>query len=253
MNAGIIAAGWGTRLGGGPKALRPLAGRALIDHVIDGLVSAGADRITCIVNEASRDVPAYVAGTGRSLPIDWIVQTTPTSMHSFLLVLERLAQSGEAWNLITTVDAICAPETVATFVRDAAAIPSADLVLGLTDLIEDEKPLYATVQGQAAMEPVRLSVGEQPDAFRVRALGLAATGSAYVTAGLYRVAPALLKEKEVALARGFGALREFLGHVLASGYSTYGVPVASVVDVDVPADLVAAERLVRRPTARDES
>jgi NDP-sugar pyrophosphorylase family protein len=250
VNAGIIAAGWGSRLGNGPKALRQVAGRALIDHVLDGLVAAGADRVTCIVNDASRAVPAYVAGSGRSLPIDWIVRTTPSSMHSFLAVLERLAQSGEASHLVTTVDAVCAPGTVAAFARDAAAIPGADLVLGLTDLIDDENPLYAALQGQDTAGRVTRAVAEQPEAFRIRALGAGAASGAYVTAGLYCVTPALLHEKETALSRDFRALRQLFAHVAARGYAAYGVPLPPVVDVDRPADLEAAERLVRGATAR---
>ena len=40
--AGIIAAGWGERLGQKiPKALTPVGGRALIDFTLDGLEAAG--------------------------------------------------------------------------------------------------------------------------------------------------------------------------------------------------------------------
>src|SRR6266700_2788600 len=93
MKAGIIAAGWGERLGQKiPKALTPVGGKALIDYTLDGLEAAGATRVTCIVNEAARAVPEYVAKSKRKLTMDWIVQTTPSSMHSFLIVLERLAQ-----------------------------------------------------------------------------------------------------------------------------------------------------------------
>ena len=243
MNAGIIAAGWGRRLGGGPKALTSVAGRALIDYVLDGLAAAGVDEVTCIVNEASRDVPAYVARTGRHLSIDWIIQTTPSSMHSFLIVLERLARSGHSWHVMTTVDAICAPETVASFARRAALFRDADLVLGLTDVVDDEKPLHVSLQGADLADLASADVGEGLDRFRVRALGRDAAASPYVTTGLYRVSPSVLREKEAAA--GFGALREFFAHVLTRGYGVYGLPIPPVVDVDRPDDVRAAEALLR--------
>jgi hypothetical protein len=40
-------------------------------------------------------------------------------------------------------------------------------------------------------------------------------------------------------------LREFLGHLLASGYRLYGEPVPKTVDVDRPEDIAAAEAFIR--------
>jgi NDP-sugar pyrophosphorylase family protein len=245
MRAGVIAAGWGQRLGGGSKALTPVGGRALIDYVLDGLQAAGADHVSCIVNEASRDVPAYVAASGRRLHIDWIVQTTPSSMHSFLVVLERLARFGDPWHVMSTVDAVCAPETMVSFTRQAATLCDADLVLGLTDVIDDEKPLYVGLEpGDAARDTAPAG----SEAWRVRALGADAAGSRYVTAGLYRASPRLLCEKDAAFGLGFTALRQFFGHVLTRGHRVYGLPVPPVIDVDRPGDVAAAEALLgRRP------
>lgn len=250
MHAGIIAAGWGQRLGGGPKALVPVAGRALIDHVLDGLQAAGVDHVTCIVNEASKAVVGAVASRGRGLEFDWIVETTPSSMHSFLVVLERLSRSGEPWHLMTTVDAICPPETVRSFADRAARLPDADVVLALTDLVDDEKPLYAALKGPVSAHALGPASDVQPEAFRIRALGADAAGSAHVTAGLYRVSPSILRERQVALDRGYGALRQFLGHLLASGYGVYGLPIPPAVDVDRPADVGTAERFLREWSRR---
>ena len=108
--AGILAAGRGERLGQStPKALTPVGGRVLIDFALDGLQAAGATEVVCIINEDSRAIIDYVAASGRTLKMDWIVKSTPSSMHSFLLVLERLAQSGPGPFLITTVDGIARP------------------------------------------------------------------------------------------------------------------------------------------------
>ena len=74
-SAGIIAAGWGERLGQKiPKALTLVGGKALIDYTLDGFEAAGITHVTCIVNEAARAVPEHVARSGRKLVMDWIIQ-----------------------------------------------------------------------------------------------------------------------------------------------------------------------------------
>jgi NDP-sugar pyrophosphorylase family protein len=233
MKAGIIAAGWGTRLGGGPKALTRIGGRVLIDYVIEGLVDAGVTGMTCIVNEASGAVCEHVTRAWPSLEADWIVRTTPSSMHSFFAVLERLAGQGETGCLVTTVDSVCRPGTTREFARGAARLGAA-LALGVTSFVDDEKPLYAVPRGTA--EPGR--------PFEVSALSSARGASPYVTAGFYWASPAILSERDDALKAGYTALRQFLGAVVSAGHSAWGIPLAPVVDVDRPEDVQAAARLV---------
>jgi NDP-sugar pyrophosphorylase family protein len=213
--------------------LTRVGGRTLIDLVIEGLVDAGTDRITCIVNEQSRAVCEHVERAWPSLAMDWIVRTTPTSMHSFLAVLERLAEAGESQCLLTTVDSVCPRGTTREFARRAAEL-SAPLALGVTDVIDDEKPLYAV--------PAVEAVDSRP--FQLARLSSDAGASRFVTAGFYWASTAILSEKEHALSSGFTALRQFLGRVVAAGYPCWGVPLASVVDVDRPQDVAVAERLV---------
>ncbi len=238
MRAGIIAAGWGSRLGGGPKALTKIGGAALVDLVLAGLVEAGAGEVTCIVNEASTGVCDHVRGRWPALDVDWIVRTTPSSMHSFLLVLERLAATGsdDAY-LVTTVDSVCPAGTVASFTRRARDL-DADLVLGVTGHVDDEKPLYAVPREAGAA-----SVGVP---FEVAALSSERRASRYVTAGFYWARPSILGQSAHALSSGFTALRQFLGRVVASGHACWGVPLETVIDVDRPEDVAAAERLVSR-------
>src|SRR4051812_10498885 len=116
MLGGIIAAGWGERLGQkSPKALTPVGGRKLIDFALDGFSAAGVSQVTCIVNEAAQEVPKHVSQTRTAPAMDWIVRTTPSSMHSFLIVLERLAAQGSGPFLMSTVDSVCAPAAYAQF------------------------------------------------------------------------------------------------------------------------------------------
>jgi NDP-sugar pyrophosphorylase family protein len=244
---GIIAAGWGERLGQKiPKALTPVGGRALIDYALAGFNAAGIDRVTCIVNDAARAVPEYVESKKTAVTMDWIVQTTPSSMHSFLIVLEQLAQQGSGPFLMTTVDSVCPPEVYKQFVRQCALFPKADVCLGLTNFIDDEKPLRVAMSGNegTGIMPVRLE--DDPEAYEIVAMTNNGFESAFVTAGFYFVRPSILKEKEAALGQGFTALRQYLGHLLKYGYRFYGVPLPAVVDVDRARDIQSAEKLLER-------
>jgi NDP-sugar pyrophosphorylase family protein len=247
LNAGIIAAGWGERLAQQvPKALTPIGNRKLIDFALDGFEAAGIKEVTCIINESAQGVQEYVAASGRKIPIDWIVKTTPSSMHSFLIVLEHLAQKGASPCLMTTVDSVCAPETYVDFLKSCALFPNADVVLGLTDVIDDEKPLRVAMSGNVGTGLMPDHVAENPEAFEIVAMTNNGFDSDYVTSGFYFVKPAILKVKDEVLTKNFTALRQYLGFLLKYGYRFYGAPVPPVVDVDRPQDIQAAEHLLNR-------
>lgn len=244
--AGIIAAGWGERLGQKvPKALTPVGGKALIDYTLDGFQAAGITQVTCIINESSREVRAYVDESRRPLKMDWIVKTTPSSMHSFLIVLERLSALGQSNYLMTTVDSICPPRAYAQFMADADRCADADVVLGLTKLIDDEKPLRVAMRGREGTGLMPDMLIEDPASFEIVAMTNNGFDSEYVTAGFYRVSPAILSVKDEVLAKDFSALRQYLGFLLKQGYRFYGAPLPPVIDVDRPQDIQAAETLLR--------
>jgi len=254
MKAGIIAAGWGERLGQRtPKALTRVGGRALIDYALDGLQRAGATEVTCIVNEAARDVPEYVQRSGRRLAMDWIVRTTPSSMHSFIHVLERLSRHGDDSYVMTTVDSVAGPAVIQRFVEMSRQFQESDVTLGLTDLIDDEKPLRVAMRGREGTGILPARVADEPGAFEIVALTNNGFQSEYITSGFYRVRPAILQEKDAALGGGFTALRQFLGHLLKRGYRFYGAPLPAIVDVDRPQDIAAAEHILQTSVSSFEA
>jgi NDP-sugar pyrophosphorylase family protein len=246
MRVGIIAAGWGERLGQErPKALTPVGGRKLIDFVLDGLEAMGATAVTCIVNESAREVVDYVAQSGRRLPVDWIVQTTPSSMHSFLIVLERLAQTSQAGYVMTTVDSVCPASVYQRFAAAPALFPEADVILGLTRLVDDEKPLRVAMRGNDNTGLMPDRVEENPSAYEIVALTNHGFESEFVTSGFYWIRARALEQKAAALAGGYQALRQYLGHLLKYGYRFFGMPLPPVVDVDRPQDIATAEKLLQ--------
>ena len=134
------------------------------------------------------------------------------------MVADRLAG---APSVITTVDSIMPAAGFHSFLKAATAYPEGSVVLGLTDLVDDEKPLWATLD---------------PADGRIRKLG--DSNSGLVTAGLY-VLPA---HRPIEPAGGFARLRDYLGWLVASRHPVYGVVLAQVFDIDRARDIAAAER-----------
>ena len=229
LRAGVLAAGRGERLRSQPSDLKPLArigGSTLIEHVLKSMAEAGASEVVVIINEDSRAVRDHVARCDWPFALRWIVETTPTSMHSFLRLLETLASDGnDGPFLLSTVDTVTSPKAYRDFIERARASQAA-VTLALTSPGDDEKPLL-----------VRMASGDS---------GIAAFGEGtYATAGVYAVRPIVLREADEARRDGIDALRKFLGRLLGRGYALEGIPIAESIDVDHPRDIAAAETLLR--------
>lgn len=228
LRAGILAAGRGERLRRHPNDLKPLTqvgGATLIERVLQSIGEAGADEVAVIINEDSRAVRDKVAARDWPFALRWIVETTPTSMHSFLRLVETLAADGKNDGpfLLSTVDTVAGNKVYADFIERARGMDAA-MTLALTAPGKDEKPLLVTTVGT-----------------RIERFG----GGELATAGIYAVRPIVLKEAAAARADGLGALRKFLGRLLERGYPLGGIPIAGSIDVDRPEDIQEAEHFLR--------
>jgi NDP-sugar pyrophosphorylase family protein len=211
------------------KPLVPVSGRPLIAHALDRFRASGIGKLSIIINEESADCRQWLAAHASDLDLDLIVRTTPSSYVSFQLVADRLAG---APSVITTVDSILSVQSFRRFVAAAAQFPEGAMVLGLTDHVDDEKPLWASLDSADG---------------RIKKLGDSNGG--LVTAGLY-VLPA---RRPVEPAAGFARLRDYLGWLVASGYPVYGIVLAEVFDIDRAHDIAAAERAAPGGKARRKS
>ncbi len=241
MKAGLIAAGLGERLRAAgvatPKPLVRVAGKALVDHVLDALAQAGIEEVACLFNaEATTDaVEAHCRARRGGPRLVLRRRTTASSIESLREVADILSSPhpdplpGGEGTLILTVDALFAPGTLRAFVAAAAGCGDADAVLAVTDHIDDEKPLHVTLDERG----------------RITALGTAAAGGAWITAGFYVFGPRALAAIAAAQPGQFAALRAFLAHLVDGGSVVYGVPMGKSLDVDRPQDIAAAEAFVR--------
>ena len=219
------------------------------------LAEAAPSEVVVIVNEASVAVKDHVSSRQWPFTLRWIVETTPSSMHSFLRVVETLAADGPSDPgdnhgpfLLSTVDTVASPGAFAAFAAASQAL-DADVTLAVTPPPDDEKPLLVRVADQADWGRRGVRHPSDPNrgsALRVEAIGAEAAGAPWATAGYYAVRASVLREAEEARRDGLMALRAFLTRLLARGYRVDAVPVASGVDVDRPADIRAAEAFLKQ-------
>jgi NDP-sugar pyrophosphorylase family protein len=220
LRGGVIAAGLGARLRADgyrvSKAMTPVGGRPLIAHALDRFRGVGVRRVTVIVNEESDDCRLWLDRNARDLDLDLVVRTTPSSYASFEIVAGRLAGAPA---LITTVDAIMPVDDFRRFATSAANLADDATALGLTTHVDDDNPLWATL-----------------DVASGRILRLGDPAGGHVTAGLYWL-PA---QKTAAPATGFARLRDYLKWLTERG-RVFGVVLPLVFDVDRARDVSAAE------------
>lgn len=228
MKGAVIAAGDGSRLGSFavPKPLVPVGGVPLLERVLTGLVEAGVDELALIVNARMPEVAEHARSLALGVPLELVIKSTPSSMHSLHELRQHLG--GDRF-VLCTVDSVLAPGALAGFVRGFAARPETELYLGVTDFVDDEKPLY-----------IRLA-----EEGRVTALGEGAEGSPLVTAGLYGMSPRAFPVLARAVAAGKERLRTFLALLLEEGLEARGHHLGKVVDVDRPSDVAVAEAFLQ--------
>jgi NDP-sugar pyrophosphorylase family protein len=220
IQGGIIAAGHGTRLRADgyrvSKPMVPVAGRPLIDLTLDRFRAAGIRRLTIIINEASDDCRQWLRDHVVDFDLDLIVRTTPSSYASFQVVADRLAGAPA---VITTIDAVMPANDFCTFVKSASDAADDAVTLGLTDHVDDENPLWATLDADG----------------RIRQLG--GSHGTHVTAGLYWL-PA---RRPAASTSHFARLRDYLGWLVAEQPPVRGIVLPCVFDIDRARDIAAAE------------
>lgn len=234
MKAAIIAAGEGSRLKSHSAMIKPLiliAAKPLIYWVVVGLRSAGCKDIVVLTNTRGGAVGPYLSAAFPDVNFEFMTADTASSFESFRLVCKRIATATDGGFVVSTVDALIRPDDIARFIAECRTA-NADAGLALTTFVDDEKPLWADVDG----------------AGRVTALGEKATAKSAVTCGLYY----MTRKAATAIpnAERHSRLRDYLQELVASGEVVMGVTLSKSLDVDRPEDLAAAETFLTTETNR---
>jgi len=229
--AGILAAGEGSRLRREgwtvAKPLIPIGGVTLIEHAVENLLAAGADRIAILFNEAEEDCARFVREKFPRREIDVALRTTPSSLETFRELSRRLPP-GPA--LFSTVDAWCPREDFVRFAGEARRFPDST-VLAVTPFVDDERPLWVRREKEG------------------RVSGIGGPDGDCVTAGIYRFSE---RARSLALSapESLDRLRGFLGWLVDEGEPVEAVEIAKVIDVDRSRDVALAEELEAETHAR---
>lgn len=230
MRFGIIAAGEGSRLAlegsGQPKPLVPIAGVPMIERLARIFMNCGAQSIAVIVNDRNPETAAYVRQMAANMPIDLVVKSTPTPMHS---LMELAPYLGRDRFCVTTVDTVFS-EAVFADMMHAFESSSDDGLMGVTSFIDDEKPLY--VDTGSDMQ-IRSFLDEKG-------------GCRYVSAGVYALGAQALDVLASCVESGQTRMRYFQRCLLEQGMRLKAFDMGRVIDVDHVADIEKAQEIAQK-------
>lgn len=231
INYAIIAAGEGSRLVEEgvklPKPLVKLNGKEMIRRLIDIFLANEAKSISIIVNEEMTMVQDYVKNLNLDIPVNIIVKSTPSSMHSFY-ELRNFLRDGKF--CLTTVDTIFREEEFGKYIHAFLKEQSADGMMAVTDYIDDEKPLYVEVEEE------NMSILNFLDS---------SSDCKYVSGGIYGLTPKAIDTLERCIESGQARMRNFQRQLVADGLNLKAYPFAKIVDVDHAEDITKAEEFLR--------
>jgi bifunctional UDP-N-acetylglucosamine pyrophosphorylase/glucosamine-1-phosphate N-acetyltransferase len=236
----VMAAGKGTRMKSArPKVLHTLAGRSLLQHVLNAAARLRADKTLLVVGHGAEAVREAVAGQA----VRCVLQEPQLGTgHAMQVVAPELPDAGTT--LILYGDApLIEPDTAAALV---AASGGAKLAL-LTVMLDDATGYGRIVRD--ASQTVRRIVEEKDASPAERAIGEANTGVlAAPTAWLKRAVGALKNDN----AQKEFYLTDVVAMAVAEGLEVVATQAASqieVLGVNSPSQLADLERRVQRREA----
>ena len=273
MKYAIIAAGEGSRLAQEgidvPKPLVKIHGEHLIDRLIRIFMSNEAEEIVVICNDLRPEVSEHLRRLqdkgklhGKPLPpLRFVVKTTPSSMHSFYELSQLLDDGSDAPFVLTTVDTIFREDEFKGYLRAFKQVLAEgdDGLMGVTDFIDDEKPLYVGCEecgvwseecGVRSEEGFPRITGffdtleelntQHSTAQTSPQLG-GMRGAPLISAGIYGLTPHAFQTLNDCVERGESRMRNFQRALVRDGLQLRAYPFQKVLDIDHASDIQKAE------------
>ena len=228
MTFAIISAGEGSRLSQEgvalPKPLVRLNGTAMIDRLIQIFIRNGADKVVVIINNENQLTKEHLQELKKKLeiPLELIIKTTPSSMHSFYELSKYLEDDKFC---LTTVDTIFREEEFSKFIQYFKE-SEADGCMAVTDYIDDEKPLYISTDDDLNIEGFHDEL---------------VPGCKFISGGIYCLTPPAIRTLHGCMEKGMARMRNFQRQLVADGLKLKAYPFKKIVDVDHAEDIVKAE------------
>lgn len=228
MKFAIISAGEGSRLAQEgvqlPKPLVQLNGMAMIDRLIHIFAKNGAEQVVVIINNEVAQTKEHLALLKKvsEVPLEVIVKTTPSSMHSFYELSTYLKDDKFC---LTTVDTIFREEEFSRFIETFKASDK-DGLMAVTDYIDDEKPLYISTDEE--LNITGFHDARTPDC-------------RYISGGIYCLTPKSIDTLQRCMENGMSRMRNFQSQLVADGLHLGAYPFSKILDVDHASDIEKAE------------
>jgi NDP-sugar pyrophosphorylase family protein len=228
MKFAIISAGEGSRLAQEgvqlPKPLVQLNGMAMIDRLIHIFAKNGAEQVVVIINNEVAQTKEHLALLKKvsEVPLEVIVKTTPSSMHSFYELSTYLKDDKFC---LTTVDTIFREEEFSRFIETFKASDK-DGLMAVTDYIDDEKPLYISTDEE--LNITGFHDARTPDC-------------RYISGGIYCLTPKSIDTLQRCMENGMSRMRNFQRQLVADGLHLGAYPFSKILDVDHASDIEKVE------------
>ncbi len=182
----VMAAGKGTRMKSArPKVLHRLAGRALLQHVLDAVAPLSADRVVVITGHGAAEVEAAVAGDGRRFARQ---EPQLGTGHAVMQAVPHLGEVPDGVTLVLNGDTpLIETATLRALVAASAGQRLALLTVELADptgygrIVRDGDAVRAIVEHKDASEAQR--------AIREGYTGVMAAPTAWLRTALARLTP----------------------------------------------------------------
>lgn len=230
MNYAIIAAGEGSRLAQEgiekPKPLIELQGEPMIRRLINIMIRCNAESISIIVNEHMTEVRDYLENLQLPVPLNLVVKTTPSSMHS-LWHLSNVIPEGKF--CLTTVDTIFREDDFKGYIEAFEADSDHDGMWAVTPFVDDEKPLWVDVDNDMNITAFRDKPWE---------------GAKYVSGGVYAMTDKAFSVLDKCIEQGISRMRNFQRALVADGQRLKAYSIDKIIDVDHAADIATAEAFI---------
>lgn len=173
------------------------------------------------------EVREYLDTVHLDIPLNIVVKTTPSSMHSFW-ELSKVMKSGKF--CLTTVDTIFREQDFASYIAAFESDKSHDGMWAVTPFIEDEKPLYIDVDDE--ME-IKAFADERFD------------GARYVSGGIYAMSDKAFTVLNDCIANGVSRMRNFQRALIAADFKLKAYSIDKIIDVDHASDIAVAEEFIK--------
>lgn len=230
MDYAIIAAGEGSRLVqegiSVPKPLIKLNGEEMIGRLIGIFLRNGATSVNIVVNEEMNQVQEYLSDLKIPVPLNVVVKSTPSSMHSFY-ELRHLLKNGKF--CLTTVDTVFKEEDFSEYIQAFSESEDVDGMMAVTSFVDDEKPLYVDTDQN----------------MNIRGFFDTSNNYKYISGGIYGLTPKAIPLLENCIGSGQSRMRNFQRQLIFKGLRLRAYAFPKIVDVDHVGDIEIAEAFLR--------